>query len=44
MSDYVEVSPGDWRKNTNIEGKEYFTLSGVKYVKCPFKWQFKVKK
>lgn len=44
VSDYVELSPGNWRKNTNIEGKEYFTLSGVKYVKCPFKWQFKVKK
>lgn len=44
VSAYVEVSPDNWRKDTNIEGKEYFTLSGVKYVKCPFKWQFKVKK
>lgn len=44
VSDYIEVSPGNWRKNTNIEGKECFTLSGVRYVKCPFKWQFKVKK
>ena len=35
VSDYVEVSPDNWRKDTNIE---------VKYVKCPFKWQFKVKK
>ena len=44
VSDYVEVSLGNWRKNTDIEGKEHFTISGVKYVKCPFKWQFKVKK
>ena len=44
VSDYVEESPGNWRKNTNIEGKEHFTLSGVKYVKCPFRWQFKLKK
>lgn len=44
VSAYVEVSPDNWRKDTDIEGKEYFTLSGVKYVKCPFKWQFKVKK
>ena len=44
VSDYVEVSLGNWRKNTDIEEKEHFTISGVKYVKCPFKWQFKVKK
>ena len=44
VPDYTEVSPGRWRKNDQIEGKDSFSSGGVKYVKCPFRWQFRVKK
>ena len=44
VADYTEVSLGKWEKNNLVEGKDSFTLGGIKYVKCPFKWQFRVKK
>ena len=43
VADYTEVSPGKWEKNDLVEGRDCFTLGGIKYVKCPFNWQFRGK-
>ena len=43
VAEYVE-SGGVWKKNDNVEGRESFSISGAQYVRCPFNWQFKVKK
>ena len=44
VPDYIEVTPGNWEKNSQAEGKDSFTIGGYRFVKCPFKWQFRVKK
>lgn len=43
VPEYV-VSSGAWKKNDCVEGRESFSISGTRYVKCPFDWQFRVKK
>jgi len=43
VAEFVKNKSGQWRKNTDIVGKDHFTIGGVKYVKCPFKWQFRKK-
>lgn len=43
VAEYVE-SGGIWKKNDKVDGRESFSISGVQYVRCPFNWQFKVKK
>lgn len=43
VADYV-VSGGVWTKNDNVDGSESFSIGGIRYVKCPFNWQFRIKK
>lgn len=39
-----EERDGVWEKNDKVAGRESFSIGGVKYVKCPFNWQFRIKK
>ena len=43
VAEFVKNKSGEWRKNKDIVGRDYFTLGGVQYVKCPFKWQFRIR-
>ena len=43
VAEFVKNKSGEWRKNTDIVGRDHFTLGGVQYVKCPFKWQFRIR-
>ena len=43
VAEYV-VRGGVWKKNDILDGRDSFSISGTRYVKCPFNWQFRVKK
>ena len=44
VPEFKETEQGIWKRNTDIESRDSFSIGGTKYVKCPFPWQFKVKK
>ena len=41
VAEYVECG-GVWKKNDIVDGRDSFSISGTRYVKCPFGWQFRV--
>lgn len=43
VAEYV-VRDGIWKKNDKVDGRESFSIGATRFVKCPFNWQFRVKK
>lgn len=39
-----EERDGVWKKNDKVADRKSFSIGGVRYVKCPFNWQFRIKK
>lgn len=42
VAEYVECG-GVWKKNDSVADRDSFSISGARYVKCPFNWQFRIK-
>ena len=43
VAEYV-VRDGVWKKNDKVDGRESFSIGSFRFVKCPFNWQFRIKK